>query len=416
MNVLFLSPAFPPTAWRFCAALRQRGARVVSVGDEPLEEHSQVKAAVDDYVFEPRMGEYSCLKEAARELEKRHGSFDHIESNGEHWLETEAKLRGEFQVPGLQLAALQQQRSKLGMAALFAAGGIPYPSTTRATDPETVHGLAAQYGFPLVFKPETGSGALYTFPVSNANELEHALERKLEYHVVQPFIHGDIVTYDGLTDRDGNIVFATSHVYDVGIMQLRQAEGSDGHYYSLREVPTALSELGERAVRAFDVRSRFFHIEFFAQPGGSYVALEMNLRPPGGFTTDLMNYAMDIDVYDLWASILTGEHLSGSQHRLLYHTAHAGRRRSRKYRISDAELRSLLGDTLMAVRPVDPYSADTMGDDAYLLRHSDLTALKAALALVQSVESTQPPQCGQFASGGMSRSSNLGHTPEEPMP
>ena len=52
----------------------------------------------------------------------------------------------------------------------------------------------------------------------------------------QPFITGDIVTYDGLLDRDGTIVFATSHAYDAGIMEV-VGQQRDGHYYSLRDIP-----------------------------------------------------------------------------------------------------------------------------------------------------------------------------------
>ncbi len=145
----------------------------------------------------------------------------------------------------------------------------------------------------------------------------------------------------------------------------------------------------------------FFHVEFFAQPGGSYVALEMNLRPPGGFATDLMNYAADMDVYDLWATILTAGRLPSFQHRVQYHTAHAGRRRARTYRISDTELRRALGETLMAVCPVEPYSADTMGDDAHSpapLRSGGAQSSHSAGARDVSGTAAQSPHCGQFAS------------------
>jgi biotin carboxylase len=385
MNVLYLSPAFPPTAWQFCAALRQRGVHVVSIGDEPLDDGSPARRSVDDYVCEPRLEEYPRLLAAARKLAQQHGPFDRVESNGEYWLELEARLRGDLDVPGLQLERLQRQRSKLGMESLFAAAGVDYPPTARADDVGRVRAFAAEHGFPLVFKPDIGAGAVRTFSVCSARELEEALQRPLPYHLVQPFIHGDIITYDGLTDRDGKIVFATSHVYDVGIMQLRQQVGRDGYYHSLRHVPPALAELGQRVVRAFEVRERFFHIEFFARSDGSYVALEMNLRPPGGFTTDLMNYAADIDVYALWADIVTGRTLEGIQYEPRYFTAHAGRRHSRAYRIDEPDLRLRLGTALVAVRPVTPSSADTMGDVAYLLRHPDLQALTAAISLVQAI-------------------------------
>jgi hypothetical protein len=384
MNVLYLSPAFPPTAKQFCAALRTRGARVLGIGDEPLNEESPARCAVDDYVFEPQMADYELLRRAVAKLIERHGPLDRIDSNGEHWLEAEARLRADFSVPGLQLAALRQQRSKLGMAELFAAAHILYPATARANDAVGVRQFAVEHGFPLVLKPDTGSGAVDTFSVGNPEELEQALQRSLTGHVVQPFVRGNIITYDGLTDRDGKIVFATSHTYDTGIMQVRQGR-SDGHYYSLLEVPSGLALVGERAVRAFDIRERFFHIEFFDREDGSYVGLEMNLRPPGGFTTDMMNYAADIDVYAMWAAVLTGEPLGHVQHRAKYHTAHAGRRHDRSYRLSPAQLHAELGATLVASPAVPAAFADTMGDTAYLLRHADLNSLKAAIALVQAV-------------------------------
>lgn len=390
MHLLYLSPGFPPTAWHFCAALRERGVRVSGIGDEPLEPGSAARLVLDDYVCEPRMEDYASLKQAVAGIVARNGAFDRVESNVEWWLEADAQLRADFGVQGLQPDELRMQRSKYAMAQLFTQSGIPYPAIIRANDAHAVRSFAVEHGFPLVFKPDIGAGAVNTFSVANDEELGAALAHPLDNHVVQPFVRGDIVTYDGLTDREGRILFATSHVYDVGIMQLRQATGHDGaghdgHYYSLRTVPPALARLGERAVRAFDVRERFFHIEFFACPDGSYVALEMNLRPPGGYTTELMNYAAGIDVYALWADVVTGHPAQNFRYHAAYHTAHAGRRRERHYRLSDAELRRELGDTLVAVEPVVASSADTMGDDAYLLRHPDLSALKAAIALVHAV-------------------------------
>ena len=48
-------------------------------------------------------------------------------------------------------------------------------------------------------------------------------------------------------------------------------------------------------IRAFGAKSRFFHCEFFQlradKPGlgraGDYVALEVNMRPAGGYTPDI---------------------------------------------------------------------------------------------------------------------------------
>jgi carbamoylphosphate synthase large subunit len=382
MNVLYLSPAFPPTARHFCAALKALGVRVFGIGDEPWPEHGEF---VEDYVFEPNMEDPAALERAAQVLRERHGDFTRIDSNGEHWLEAEARLRETFSVAGLRPGALAMQRSKLGMAQLFTEAGLAHPPGIKASNPNAVREFAAKHGYPLVCKPDVGSGALHTFSISTPTELEIALSSPLVHHVIQPFIEGDIVTFDGLADSEGHIVFATSHCYDVGIMQLREAN-RDGYYYSLRDIPDALAACGTRAVRAFNVRERFFHLEFFEQADGSYVALEMNLRPPGGFTTDMMNLAFDFDVYSLWARALIGESFAASTFNCKYHTAHAGRREGRRYCLSHSELAAELGATLQACRPVPKAFADTMGDTAYLLRHPDLKALLGAIALVQRVQ------------------------------
>jgi hypothetical protein len=58
-------------------------------------------------------------------------------------------------------------------------------------------------------------------------------------------------------------------------------------------------------VRAFNGAGAIFSTSSFSKPApGNYVALEVNMRPPGGFTTDMFNYACDIDIYRIWAQVM----------------------------------------------------------------------------------------------------------------
>lgn len=382
MNVIFLSPAFPPTAAALCRALAEQGVKVLGIGDEPVAPELVDAWGLAAYVHEPHMADYDVLERAVAELISWFGRIDRVDSNGEHWLEIEARLRDDFRITGLDAKTLARQRSKLGMAELFAGAAMPHPPGIACGDLVAVQDFADTYGFPLVFKPDRGSGAVDTFRVEDEAELALALGRDLRGHVVQPFIEGEIVTYDGLCDRHGRIVFSTAHVYDTGIMQVRLGK-LDGHYFSLRELPPGLEQLGQRAVAAFGVRERFFHMEFFQNAAGDYTALEMNLRPPGGFTTDMMNAACDIDVYQLWASVITGRDLDDFTFQRKFHSAHAGRRTDRNYDIAAPQLRQQLGDTLVSERAVPKPFADTMGDTMFLLRHTDLGELKRAIADVQ---------------------------------
>jgi hypothetical protein len=383
MNVLFLSPCFPPNAYLFCRALERRGVTVLSVGDEPPERHPGRLQHVSEYVFEPQMADYEVLQRAVAGLIARRGPIDRLDSVGEHWLETEGRLRDQFRVPGPGLEETTALRSKLHMGSVFAAADIAYPPTIRSWPREGVLDFSRTHGFPLVFKPEFGSGAVDTFVVNDHGELEAALARPPSAQLVQPFVHGDIVTFDGLTDAAGEIVFCTSHAYDTGIMQVREGR-LDGHYSSLRTLPEALERVGRKAVRAFQLRERFFHLELFARADGSYMALEMNVRPPGGFTTDMISAACDFDVYDLWAAVLTGDAPSDFHYERRYYTAHAGRRNAHRYRLDPEELERELGPVLFSVQPVPVAFAVTMGDMAYLLRSADRDTLARAVALVQA--------------------------------
>ena len=386
MRIVYLSPGFPPNSHLFCMAAHERGISVLAVGDVPQSAlPAEAQGAFERYVCEPRMGEYDILLHAVLSLIAECGPIDHVESNGEHWLEFEGRLRDDLGIDGLKLRDVERLRSKLAMAEVFQKAGVPCVSGTRCTSPEAVKGFAAEHGFPLVFKPDSGSGAALTFRVSTQGELDAALLMDLAGHVVQPFIKGDIVTFDGLVDQTGRVVFCISHAYDRGIMEVR-AGALDGFYYSLRSIPPALEQVGRQALAAFGLRQRFFHLEFFARPDGSYVALEMNVRPPGGFTTDMMNQACEFDVYALWAAVMLGDSFENFSYERKFHTAHAGRRNGRNYAHSHSALMDQLGATLVRVNPVPASLAVTMGDTMYMLRHRQLEPLLDAIRIVQ-----QPP-------------------------
>ena len=353
------------------------------MGDVPeCDLPPQARQAFERYVFEPRMGDYEVLLTIVVSMIAEHGPIDFVESNGEHWLEIEGRLRDDLGIEGLTGRDVARIRSKLAMAEVFEKAGVLSVPGIRCSSSQVVKGFAAKHGFPLVFKPDIGSGARDTFRISTDAELEAALLLPLDGYIVQPFIEGAIVTFDGLVDREGRVVFCTSHAYDRGIMEVRTG-ALDGFYYSLRSIPPALEKVGLRALATFALRRRFFHLEFFSRPDGSYVALEMNVRPPGGFTTDMMNYACDFDVYALWAAVMLGDSLSDFSYERKFHTAHAGRRHERAYEHTPEALLGELGDTLVLVNPIPAAFASTMGNTMYLLRHRALQPLLDAIRRVQ---------------------------------
>jgi hypothetical protein len=314
----------------------------------------------------------------------RFGRIDRIDSLNEHWLELEARLREDFNLFGQRPSDTAKNRSKTAMREIFREAGVPCTEGERLTSNDHAWALVRKFGYPLVFKPDVGVGAAHTFKVNNENELVAALERPLAGYVVEKFEPGSLISYDGLCTRDGRIVFVISHVYSAGVMDIVNHRLTM-HYYSLRQIPPELEEMGRRAVKAFNIRERFFHIEFFKNADG-YKALEINVRPPGGFTTDLMNFSCDIDIYELWAKVLTGKSLDGWKYERKYCAAHAGRRYSVSYRYSHEELLAKLGKRVVGFREMPPILAGAMGDFMYILRDPEEGSLREAIRLIETTD------------------------------
>jgi hypothetical protein len=383
VNVLFLSPHFPPQWWQFCAALRERGHTVLGVGDaaeEALEGH--VRASLDAYLHVHNLADREVLLRAAGLLLSRHGRIHRVDSLNEHWLAVEAELREDLNVPGLRPQELDRMRSKSGMAAVFGAAQVPYPETEKVVSQEQLSAFTRRVGFPVVLKPDVGVGAARTFKVDSPSGLEALRGMGLQGYVVQPFVQGQICTYDGLVTRKGRIAFSISQVYSEGVMEVVN-ERRDIAFWTRPDIPPELEVMGRRCVETFGVRERFFHFEFFRLPNGSFMALEANLRPPGGYCTDMLNYTCDIDVYKLWARVLEGDELEDFTYQRRYYVGHAARRFGKRYKASEAQLRARFGPALLYHRVLPPVFSGAMGDEMFLFRHQRFEALQEALAAAQ---------------------------------
>jgi hypothetical protein len=388
MNFVFISPHFPPQFFHFVTALRERGVNVLGIGDTPYDTlRQELRESIREYFFTPNLHDYDALLRATGYLTWRHGRIDRIESLNESWLGQEARLREDFNVFGLKPTEIHRLRSKSGMAAVFREGGVPHPELALVESADQVKAFAKRVGYPLVFKPDVGVGAAHTFKVSSDADVDKALAQPLPTtYVAQTFVQGTIITYDGIVDRDGKILFALSHQYSDGVMEV-VTERRDISFWSLRQIPEALDTLGRKAVDALGLRERWFHLEFFRLPDERFIALEANLRPPGGFMTDMINYACDIDVYRLWARVVTGDPVSSVRTNPKYHVCHIARRAGRPYRHSHEEVVSRLGPALMMYTTDMPgvYQA-AMGTEMYLTRHTDLERMHEDVRFAQATQ------------------------------
>lgn len=383
-NIVFISPQFPPNYRHFCAQLRARGARVLGIGDTPTAcLDPQLSGVLSDYIHVQNPLDQGQMVRVLDHFQRQYGPIHRIDSLNEYWLPIEAFLREAFDIEGQRPADLQVNRTKLGMKARFQSAGIPCAPGEAVSDLPSLKAFAQKYGYPLILKPDIGVGAGGTYKIEDEVALEaHYAQLEGDY-LVEPYIRGEVISYDGLVDGDGNILFETAHLNRAGVMELRQSRAQTW-YYSLRDLPAALLEIGRRTLRAFDVKERFFHLEFFWLPEDEFIALEVNIRPPGGFSLDMMNFACDIDLYRWWAQVILGEKV-GETYRRKYHSAHISRRNGLEYQHDHASVLHYLGHDCCAAQPVPAIFAEAMGDYMYLVRTPDLAILKNHITFIQAV-------------------------------
>jgi phosphoribosylaminoimidazole carboxylase (NCAIR synthetase) len=386
MNVIFLSPHFPPHYFRFCLNLKAAGANVLGIGEEPYDNLSQeVRAALTEYFRVDDMHDYDALVRACGYFTHRYGKIERLDSLNEYWLSTEARLRDDFNIFGVGGSDIDFIRRKSRMKDKFREAGVPVARGRVVRTLEEARSLIRETGYPVIAKPDDGVGAIATYRLESDQDLADFFETKPDTdYIMEEFISGAIYSYDGLADRNGNPVFYTVHTFSQGIMETVN-EARHIHYYSLRDIPPTLEKIGRECLKAFQVKERFFHIEFFQTAADQYVALEVNMRPPGGYTTDMFNFACDIDIYHTWAELLVHNQTELDYARD-YHCCYASRKSNLRYVHRHEDIRARFGKFLVQIESVPGVFSSALGDIGYMFRSESLAEI---MEIVQFIHQTE---------------------------
>ena len=378
MNFVFISPNFPQTYWNFCDRLRQRGVNVLGIGDASYDSLlPQLKASLNEYYRVDSLERYEDVFKAVAWFSYKYGKIDWIESNNEYWLELDARLRTDFNVTtGVGLSGIEKFKSKAAQKKYYAKAGVPTARQLKVTTPEAAKAFVEETGWPVIVKPEVGVGAEATYKISCQDELDAFFASRTAIpYVMEEFVTGDIYSYDAICDSHGKPIFESSAHFPPSVMDVVIGR-LDMPYYVLPDVPEQLRERGRATLKAFGVKSRFVHFEFFrltqARKGlgvvGDFVGLETNMRPAGGYTPDMMDFAHSTDVYTIWADMVTADRRllpeSGDDHWCVYY----GRRDGRSYARSHEEILRLYGDRMVMCDRIPAAIAPDLGDQMYMVQ------------------------------------------------
>ena len=312
-NFIYISPNFPANHWNFCDRLKHNGINVLGIGDASYDELTdELKNALNEYYKVSSLENYDEVFRAVAFFSFKYGKIDYLESNNEYWLERDAKLREDFHITtGFMPKDMSVVKYKSLMKKNYTKAGIPVARYHIVDDYDHCMEFIKEVGFPVVVKPDNGVGANDTYRLKNEDDLKKFIEKKYDVtYIMEEYIYGEVETYDAIINSKGKPIFENGNVTVANLMET-VSEHKNSCFFERAKLPKDLLTAGRKTVKAFGVKSRFVHMEFFRLDRdqhigekGTIVALEVNMRPPEGIAPTMMNYANGTDVYEMWADMI----------------------------------------------------------------------------------------------------------------
>ena len=374
-NFVFISPNFPTNYWQFCRHLKDNGLNVLGIGDQPYDDLSQeLKDSLNEYYKVNNLENEDEVYRAVAFFIFKHGRIDWLESNNEYWLERDAKLRTDFNITsGFQTTDIPRIKYKSKMKPYYRKAGIPVARYHIVEGFDDCMNFIKKVKYPVIVKPDNGVGASHTYRIESEEQLSTFLAEKdpAVSYIMEEFIHAEVNSYDAIIDSNGEPIFETGNVTPNSIMDVVN-NNDNSIYYIVNELPEDTRAAGRATVKAFGVKSRFVHFEFFRLLSdqklgnkGDVVALEVNMRPCGGFSPDMMNFANSTDVYKIWADMIAFDQSTKPVGERAY-CAFAGLRDGKNFVMTRDDIMAKYGSNMRMEARIPDVLSGAMGNQMYV--------------------------------------------------
>jgi hypothetical protein len=227
-----------------------------------------------------------------------------------------ARLREEFQIPGMGETTARHFFDKLSMRIEARDAGIAVPGFTSLHNDDTIREFLKKSTGPWLAKPRRDAGSLNIRKVMDADSFwkwsEEAGEHRHEY-LLEEFRPGTICHVDSLNYNDETLFTRCSQYLDPpfevahggGIFQSKTMSSKDA-------LAKKLVNLNTKVLSAFGLRHGASHSEYIVRDGGKEIFfLETAARCGGAHLTDMVEAASGINLWAEWANIehavLTGK-------------------------------------------------------------------------------------------------------------
>ena len=398
-TVVFVAPYFADTTLRFVSAVtRVEGTRAILLSQDPADRLPEaLRARLAGHfrlhdVFDPE-AVAGVVESVARSSE---GRVDRVLGTLEELQVPLGHVRDRLGIPGMGAEVAENFRDKARMKSILRDHGLPCARHTLARSEPEAWAFVRAVGFPVIVKPQAGSGSRGTYRLANDEELIGCLqsmpatqERPL---MIEEFVVGEEHSFDSIS-VDGRLVWHSINDYLPGALEvvrepwiqwcvLLPREVDDPRYAGIRQVAgDALAALG--------MRTGLSHMEWFRRADGSVAISEVGARPPGARFVHLISYAHDFDLFRAWADLVVHDRFEPRPRPYAAGAAYLrGQGRGRVARIRGldavlAELGTLVVETKLPQRGQQP-SGTYEGEGYVIVRHPETRVVREALQRIVS--------------------------------
>jgi hypothetical protein len=398
-SVVFVAPFFAETTLRFVSAVSlTEGAQTTLVTQERVAElppelrsrlagHVRVADAFDPGIL--RQAVERVGREAGRPVARVLGTLEELQV-------PLGEVRDALGIEGMGAEAGRNFRDKARMKSVLRAHGLPCARHTLARSPDDATAFVESVGYPVIVKPQAGSGSRGTYRLSGRDDLAGCLRsmppspsRPL---VFEEFIVGEEHSFDSIA-LGGRPVWYSINDYLPGALEVVREPWIQWCVLLPREVDDprydGIKQVAAEALDALGMDSGMSHMEWFRRPDGSVAISEVGARPPGARFVHLISWAHDFDLFRAWADVVVHDRFTPRPRPFAAGAAYLRAQGTGRVAGVRGLLQVLqdLGPLVVEKRipePGQPTSGTYEGEGYIIVRHPDTEVVRAALERIVS--------------------------------
>jgi biotin carboxylase len=324
--ILCLSSSFKGVA--FLRACKEAGLHVILATNDKSKDEPWPREVIDEFFHMPNLGKWPDIVHAAAYL-ARSRQIDLMMALDDFDVETVARLREHFRLPGMGDSLARNFRDKLAMRTTARNAGLLVPEFTGVFNYDDLREFMARVPPPWLLKPRSEASSMGIKKIEHADEIWPVLESlgdQQSFFLMEQFVPGDVYHVDGLVD-DGEVLFSMAHKYGKPPLSVYAGGGVFLTRSLDRESQEskALVALNKRVLKAMGLIRGATHSEYIkSQSDEKLYFLENAARVGGANIAECVEYASGVNLWREWARIEIAD-LRGEKYQLPQtHAGYAG--------------------------------------------------------------------------------------------